>query len=290
MNFISPMFNNEVEKKEFENFCSQAPSKDLVRSVLGSYVIEAGFWQRLRIMLGRNKAEITGPLLVIANLAVIEEDRALARKQQQLDILHAAIIKAWPQDLNKSDYSNHSRVDELCKDPNFSAAKFLDDLFWHPENWSWVSGKKELDLVSMVRTANRQRLAEIVAHVGEVRVQQALKEIQNRMHGHKPGDTIQGSQPYAKVERVEDETGGGHRYKGISQEQVAADAADAQTRATTAKEAKAQAESESLAQRAVSSSNHASTQRLREALANTWGSTWVETLEKRQQLYRNWRG
>jgi hypothetical protein len=77
----------------FPNYLSDAEQREVVAFIKGPApeafvrrewnLIDANYWNRLRLLLGRTKAPVKFDNLVIAHLALVEEDRVATREQER---------------------------------------------------------------------------------------------------------------------------------------------------------------------------------------------------------------
>ncbi len=171
--------SKENSKQDF----IKGPAPDaFVRRQYG--LIDSGYQQRLKILLGRTKAKVTFDNLVIASLALIEEDRAKAREEARKQQVFADVEAALANipDFNAGDEHNlHAAQTFFNQNPTATAQDFIRDIDLHPDHYHFYSGPKRPDLVAMLhQDASSARRQELVRIYGETAVSAAWDSITQR--------------------------------------------------------------------------------------------------------------
>jgi hypothetical protein len=181
MNFIHPQFQNEAEAQQYRAWARTRTPKAFVRDDL----VEESYWARVKAVLDKCKAKITVENLVIAGLALVEEDRAQAREQERKQRVFADVEAelAKVPDFDAGDQRNvDAALTFFSQNPNATAADFMTDISLHPDRYHWHSGRKGVDLVAKVRTATPAQIQELRRVYGSDAIDGALLKLAQRMH------------------------------------------------------------------------------------------------------------
>src|SRR6266581_3897704 len=149
--FGFPNYLSEGEQAAVSTFIKHFAPDAFVRRDYG--VIDSSYWNRLRVLLGRTKAQITVDNLTIAHLALVEEDRALAReaarKQQVFADVEAALASI--PDFNAGDEYNVKAAETFFnQNPTATAQDCLPAIDLHPAPAHCYSGPKIRDRVAVL--------------------------------------------------------------------------------------------------------------------------------------------
>ena len=180
--FISISYLPESEQREVEAFIKGPAPAAFVRRDYG--LIDANYWNRLRLLLGKTKAQVTYDNLTLAMLALVEEDRAASREQERKHKVFADVEAQLVNipDFNAGDEHNVKAAEAFFdQSPNASAQDFISDINLHPDRYHFYSGPKKPDLVAILHKdaspAMRQTLAQIY---GQAAVDAAWNSIAQR--------------------------------------------------------------------------------------------------------------
>ena len=177
--YMFPNYLSEAEQAEVEAFIKGPAPEARVRRDYG--LIEANYWNRLRLLLGKTKAPVKFQNLFIAHLALVEEDRAVAREQERKQRVFADVEVALASipDFNKGDDHNvHAAESFFNQNPSATAQDFINDISLHPDRYHFYSGPKKPDLVAILhKDASLAMRQVLVSTYGQDAVDEAWNTI-----------------------------------------------------------------------------------------------------------------
>lgn len=271
--FIYPSYLTEVEQQQYQAFVRDLAPKAWVRS---GDVIESEYWNRLRTFLATAKVPVTTENLVIAHGWLVEEQRlAQARFERQLQAT-TAVVDANPT-LIRGDHTNDIVTAWWAQHPDGTGPQLQAYLKTKSDDSNLWSDAKPIDMVALVRVADKNRLAELVRDYGEERIHKALNDLQRSLH--RATENARAKQSW--------------RVDPGSKQVADAEAAQRRHDADPKVQERARKDSEFL-ETSAQVGTHAENARLRSAIKATFIRVdgivdWVKTLKARQDLYKNWR-
>lgn len=182
--YMFPNYLSDAEQREVEAFIKGPAPEAFVRRAYG--LIDSGYWNRLRVLLGKTKAQITVDNLTIAHLALVEEDRARAREDARKQKVFAEVesVLANVPDFNAGDEYNVKAAEAFFnQNPNATAQDFINDINLHPDHYHWYSGPRKPDLVAILhKDASSAMRQVLVATYGQAAVDAAWNTITESFH------------------------------------------------------------------------------------------------------------